>query len=259
MASMTGFARKYAFAAASTLYLFSVGVASARNRGLIAQISRHFGFVEEEERIPSVPLEEVLPDAPAVRILEPGGVDGNVSLYELLAIIYLVRRTDPRRLLEIGTFDGRTTLNLAANSSPEARVFTLDLPRASMESAALGVSSGDRTFISKDESGGRFRGRAEGRKITQLLGDSARFDFTPYFGTIDLVFVDGAHSYEYVLNDSHLAARLLRGGEGTIVWHDYGTWPGVTRALNELFASQRGPFSAMRRIAGSSLVYLATR
>ena len=32
-----------------------------------------------------------------------------------------------RQIVEIGTFDGRTTLNFASNSAPHLAVFTLDL------------------------------------------------------------------------------------------------------------------------------------
>jgi hypothetical protein len=47
----------------------------------------------------------------------------------------------------------------------------------------------------------------------------------------DLVFIDGNHDYEWVKHDTDLALRL---GAKIIVWHDYGTEPGVTRAVDEL-------------------------
>jgi predicted O-methyltransferase YrrM len=36
---------------------------------------------------------------------------------------------------------------------------------------------------------------------------------------MDLVFVDGAHSYEYVKNDTEKGWEMLRPG-GIIAWHD---------------------------------------
>jgi hypothetical protein len=30
-------------------------------------------------------------------------------------------------------------------------------------------------------------------KVVQLRGDSAAFDFSPFVGTVDFVFIDGAH------------------------------------------------------------------
>ena len=36
---------------------------------------------------------------------------------------------------------------------------------------------------------------------------------------MDFVFVDGAHNYDYVKNDSEKGWRMLRRG-GIIAWHD---------------------------------------
>ena len=36
---------------------------------------------------------------------------------------------------------------------------------------------------------------------------------------MDLIFVDGAHSYEYVKNDTVKGLEMLRPG-GIIAWHD---------------------------------------
>jgi hypothetical protein len=96
-------------------------------------------------------------------------------------------------------------------------------------------------------------------KICQLYGDSATFDFTPFFG-MDFIFIDGSHSYEYVLNDSRKAIQLLREGKGVILWHDYATewWEGVTKALNDLYLND-SEFKDLKWIAGTSLVYLFKR
>src|SRR5205085_924359 len=104
-------------------------------------------------------------------------VDGNVSAQELEIISKLVKLTDPGVLFEIGTFDGRTTLNLAAHSRDNARVYTLDLPRADLDAAQLPLDVHDRKYVDKAKSGTRFHGTDVERKITQLCGDSATFDY----------------------------------------------------------------------------------
>ena len=38
---------------------------------------------------------------------------------------------------------------------------------------------------------------------------------------------------------------------GTIIWHDYGVWEGVTKALDEIEATQH---LGLRHIRGTSLV-----
>ncbi|MGI9179346.1 MAG: class I SAM-dependent methyltransferase [Longimicrobiaceae bacterium] len=247
--------RKYGFAAGASLYLFSLGFLRERNRTLINSICQHFGYTDREVALPSVELHDLVPDCGAIRICAPEVVEGNVTLLELVAINKLVSHLSPRRLFEIGTFDGRTTLNLAVNSPEGAEVFTLDLPRTDLAATALPVEPSERIYIEKDESGARYRGSGYESKITQLYGDSALFDFSPFRGSIDFVFIDGSHAYEYVLTDSRNALRMLSGTGGIILWHDYGGWDGVTRALNELYHGQ-SEFGGLRRLAGTSLALL---
>src|SRR5262249_13779523 len=155
-------------------------------------------------------------------------------------------------VVEIGTFDGRTTLNLAVNAA-DADVFTLDLPPD--ERAAFALAPGERQYVDKPQPGARFRAagprwQAAARRITQLLGASATYDWSPYRGRAGLVFVDGSHAYDYVRKDSETAMGLVAAG-GTVLWHDYGRWEGVSRALDELEAQRR---LGLCHIAGTSLV-----
>ena len=210
--------------------------------------------------LPEVPWTELIPSKLAVAVRErDSAVDGNVSAHELEIIAKLVKLTDPGVLFEIGTFDGRTTLNLAAHSREGARVHTLDLPRAGMDAAGLPLAVHDRKYVDKAESGVRFHGTDLEHKIIQLYGDSATFDYKPYAGKVDFVFVDGSHAYHYVLNDSWAALRMVRG-RGLIVWHDYVStghrcWPGLVRALEELHAKEPA-FRDLKHIAGTALAVL---
>jgi predicted O-methyltransferase YrrM len=186
-------------------------------------------------------------------------VDGYVSAHELVIISSLVKMTNPKVLFEIGTFDGRTTLNLAAQSRKDAHVYTLDLPRAGIDAAGLPLAVHDRKYVDKPLSGIRFHGTDVEHKITQFYGDSAAFDYRPYVGKVDFVFVDGSHSYHYVLNDSWAALRMIRDG-GLIVWHDYvptghRCWPGLVRALEELHANEPA-FRNLKHIAGTAIAVL---
>jgi len=193
-----------------------------------------------------------------LRVIEPSFANGNVTIYELMAIILLVQARQPKSLFEIGTFDGRTTLNLAANSPQEAHVHTLDLPNTGLEQTRFRLEEIEKKYIDKPVSGSRLLGRPEASKVTQLYGDSATFDFSPYLNQIDFVFVDASHAYQYVLSDSRKALQLLRRGKGAILWHDYNRsdcWPGVTQALDELY-SHSPEFSQMKQIEGTSLVCL---
>src|SRR5207248_10166359 len=112
-----------------------------------------------------------------------------------------------------------TTLHLALNTAPDAAIYTLDL--ASDSNTSLPVSATDRRVMEQRSNSCLFSLRPEARKIHRLYGDSAKFDFSPYAGTIDLFFIDGSHSYEYVKSDTLNALKCCRKG-GAIVWHDYG-------------------------------------
>ena len=202
--------------------------------------------------LPQVAWGDVLGRRP-IRLVEAGKADGNVNLAELAILAQAAAAVAPgSSVVEIGTFDGRTTLNLAINAA-DASVFTLDLPPD--ERALYALAPGERKYVDKPQPGARFRAcgpawQVAARRITQLLGDSATFDWTPHEGRASLVFVDGSHAYDYVRKDSVTAMRLVAKG-GLVLWHDYGRWEGVSRALDELEA-ERG--LGLRQIAGTSLV-----
>jgi hypothetical protein len=67
------------------------------------------------------------------------------------------------------------------------------------------------------------------KNVTHLEGNSLDFDFSPYAGKFDLVFVDGDHHYESVKKDTENAFRLLKDDSAMIVWHDYGHDPSDIR------------------------------
>lgn len=214
-------------------------------------------FFEEKKPLPIIPkigVLEILPYEVNVLLADPEAKDGNVNLAELVIISQLIKQSKPEKLFEIGTFDGRTTLNMAKNSQESAKIFTLDLGENEIEKLSK-TPHGDRKFIGKAKPGWRFENKPEAHKITQLFGDSAKFDFSKYANSINFLFIDGAHQYEYVLKDSDTALKIIAPG-AIILWHDYNTsWPGVTQALNELY--QNNPkFSNLRHIAGTSLVIL---
>ena len=235
------------------LYLFRQGTAiQAGVRYLQHKLAK-----QQPGLINQVEISSIVPDSVRETILESpnANLDGNVSPDELRVICRLVKHFQPATILEIGTFDGRTTSNMAANSSEETRIFTLDLPPQELNQTALRLRTSDAVFILKDQSGREFFHRQrEGTMITQLYGDSADFDYSPYRNNIDLVFVDGSHSYEYVINDTEVALSLLRNGKGIILWHDYGRRE-VVRALNELYLAH-SQLTSLAHIAGTSLGYV---
>jgi predicted O-methyltransferase YrrM len=136
----------------------------------------------------------------------------------------LTKLLRPSVIFEFGTFTGSTT-KLLADSAPDAVVHTIDLP--------------DNEFTwdpwIAQRVGETFRSDAKyAKQIVQHRANTRRFEFTPFHGQCQLVFIDASHQYEDVLLDSEVALKLL-SPTGLLVWDDYqaGT-PGVVRALNEL-------------------------
>ena len=118
------------------------------------------------------------------------------------------------------------------------------------------IEESERRYVDKPAPGARLRNcggpwRPYADRVVQLRGDSATFDWSPHHGRAGLVFVDGSHAYDYARKDSETAMRLVKPG-GIVLWHDYGVWPGVTQALEELEAARR---LGLVNIRGSSLVF----
>lgn len=258
------FIRRYVQCFLGAVYFFLGGVLKKKHRPLLYSLSLHFGFEKDEKdpnakpdpTVPETEEKDWIADDMAVDLTRLVSVGGNITAEEMMVISALVKSRKAATCFEIGTFDGRTTENISRNQPAGGRCYTLDLPPPATEAemdTGLELATGDATYIMKKQSGGRISEsvKTEGR-IVQLYGDSAQFDFSPYYGKIDLMFVDGSHSYEYVLSDSEFAYKMVRSG-GIILWHDYDSrwWPGVTKALNELQRDTR--FKDMRHVRGTAL------
>ena len=254
------FILKYFTAFLGSLWLFTFGLFFGRNRDLLTTLALRFGYGRKKGQktppiLPEIELKNLVPEALPIRLLEMDYARGNVSLEELAVINQLVKVRAPQKIFEMGTFDGRTTLNLAANCPEGSLVYSLDLPKSQVDSTGLQLEEGEKELIEKETSGDRYLGRREAEKIIQLYGDTASFDFSPYYNAVDFVFIDASHAHSYVLNDSLIALRLLRNGKGTVLWHDYAEWNGVTSALNKLYKTNPN-FRGVCRIRGTYLVAL---
>lgn len=170
---------------------------------------------------------------------------------DLVSMCMICQVLRPKVIFEIGTFRGAGALHWAGNA-PNAEVYTLDLP--SQASPSLSVTGVDRAHIRGHAEAKKmeFTERPEEKRIHCLYGDSASFDFSPFVGKVDLFFIDGAHSYEYVQNDTLHAFSCCKPGS-VIAWHDYGRvgFNGVSKWLHELSRAGREIY----RIPGGSLAY----
>lgn len=189
----------------------------------------------ESNLVPTVSFFEVFPEASEETVLVEN-LDmkfGNVSIQEEYFIAAMVKILQPKKIFEFGTFDGRTTLQMALNS-PHAKIYTLDLPMDNIESILNVLPEPDEKCVLRRPQVKCFHNHSTSDMIIELIGDSRTFDFSPFIGRIDFVFVDGAHSMSFVKSDTENALKML-SQNGIIVWHDYTReCPGVYNVLNEL-------------------------
>jgi predicted O-methyltransferase YrrM len=152
---------------------------------------------------------------------------GTQTIDGLFFLSSLGQFLEVRSVFEIGTYIGLTAWTLARNL-PDAIITTLEIPsaatpRLALEKDDLHRASGDRLV---------YKSAPEAARIEQHWGDSAEFDFSPWYGRVDLVYVDGAHSEAYVKSDTDNALKML-SQDGALVWDDY--WrlsPGVVGVLH---------------------------
>jgi predicted O-methyltransferase YrrM len=184
-----------------------------------------------------VPLDKVVEGCPDLCVdlscwnqdLRAGG------LIDTFTFAALVKARAPKSYFEIGTGFGRSATLAALNTPPDADVRTMCID-----------------YLDNPRIGWIFREHALAGKIHATRGDSRSFSFDPWWGKIDFVFIDGAHDFEAVSNDTKVAFRLVAPG-GWIVWHDLSIdCPGVARALqasgraNEIVAISGSVYACFR-------------
>ena len=258
IARTVGLIRPYLLGLGYSIVLFTVGWLTWKGRAAIVQLCGRLGYRHdrrEAESLGELSADSLIGDRTEVTLCSLDSVDGNVSDRELIVLSGIVRASHANSIFEFGTFDGRTTRNLVANAPPDARVWTIDLPQTSITDLTVPIHSHEQKYVEKQQSGTRYRGTPEEGRIIQLYGDSGTYDFSRLYWTFDFVFVDASHAYRYVINDSLLALKLLRPEGGTIAWHDYGRWDGVTRALNDL-KSRHPDFLDAVKVQGTTLAVL---
>lgn len=212
-------------------------------RTLPQAIHNEYMRLARDDRWSTREVEEVFPELRAgsrvsLQYLPGRGLSTDVR--ELANLGLATKALEPRSIFEIGTYRGRSALNFALNSPPDCEVYTLDLPSEGGGDVTAGMHSADRRLARSADPGADYRAFPISEKITQLYGDSTSFDFTPYEGEIDLVYVDGAHHYEAVRSDTENALRMVRPG-GVVMWDDfghYGDYFDVTRAVLDIVKAE---------------------
>lgn len=122
----------------------------------------------------------------------------------------LVRQMKARKVIEIGRYKGGATLVIATAMDGEGQFWSIDLGE---KEARLHASQLTRSF---DDQIADLCHRL-GLKVELLVGDSKTIRVET--GEVDLVFIDGDHSYEGVKSDFERFGRRVRLG-GAVLFDD---------------------------------------
>ncbi len=194
----------------------------------------NYCWVNRRPNIPTRTAASLIPGLNHMVIpLEISFRDWNLTPLELFYLCGIARATAPRRIFEFGTFDGCTTLHLA-RACPDAEIHTLDLPNPE----------------SHFQVGSRFLNTPESTRIRQIRADSRQHDFSPFHGRMELVFIDAGHDYDCVIADTRNALRMV-GPDATVLWHDYLSFGGVKKAVDEIAAEH-----PVHHLAGTEIAIL---
>jgi predicted O-methyltransferase YrrM len=141
---------------------------------------------------------------------------------EILEFLNVVERVKPKAILEIGTARGGTLFLFCRIASKNATIISIDLPGGKFG----GGYSEKRKFL--------YRQFAQLRqKIHLLMMDSHQGETLEQVKTIldgeklDLLFIDGDHTYEGVKRDFEMYGSLVRQ-DGIIAFHDIVSGPSAS-------------------------------
>jgi len=237
--------------AASLAYLLR-----GRPRGFAQAAVRAFRGARDEpvaspHDIPTVSLGEILAGRrPRIALPVADYQDGMLPTNEMVALLAILVAEHPSEVLEIGTFMGFTTRQMA-EALESATIHTVDLPESySQDASSKGLPKDDWHLIERRVVGREFKGSPVAARIRQHFADTATWDFSEA-GRPTFFFIDGSHTYEHAKHDSEQCYAVC-DGDGVFLWHDCDrTHPGVMRALSEWRRLGRD----VRRISGTTLAY----
>ncbi len=191
----------------------------------------------ENLRVPQRTIAEIFPEVdftycPA--LVFPMSRDLGLSTEELAVLCRVVSHRRAERVIEFGTAEGRTAVNLALHLPEGGKIITLDLA----------------PIPGQNDVGYFYWNQPAKAKITQVYCSVTDWDSRPFQGSADVVFADACDLMPGLGAELFQAITVVRPG-GVIFRHDYGSTAGATHFWN--WVSDRLP---VFHIAGTTLVCL---
>jgi hypothetical protein len=226
--------------------LFRKGVGPAANYVIMThRLYKGYGLPGHWSDLPwrsdmlvqKVPVQELFPEidfSHSPELIHPFPRGLSTSPHELMMLAHVVSFLKPKRVVEFGTAEGRTTLNIALHLPPDGEVVTLDFP----------------PIPGQNEVGFFYWDQPVKSKIKQIFSGVDTWDSTPYRATAQIVFCDACDQPEGLAAETAQAFAVVQPG-GVIFRHDYGTAEGPTLFWNDL--SKELP---VRHLEGTALLCL---
>jgi predicted O-methyltransferase YrrM len=133
----------------------------------------------------------------------------SMNIRQAAYLFGLVRRMDPRKVIEIGRYKGGTTVLIAAAMRARGRFWSIDIAGLDPHLQPNTVRPVETQIADLCQ---RF-----GLTVDLIVGDSRTVDIDT--GEVDLVFIDGDHSYEGAKSDFDRFGRRVRIG-GSVLFDD---------------------------------------
>ena len=164
---------------------------------------------------------------------------GMTSDYEAWIIASLSKISG--NIFEFGTCSGKTTYLMALNSNYNSKITSITLDPSKITAISHDKNDNKTSLRNiKNETiynNFLFTNTKEEKKIEVIFKNSLDLDEKKFTKSMDLIFIDGGHTYSVVKNDTEKAFNMLNS-KGIILWHDYV--PGkkssrdVVRYINEI-------------------------
>jgi predicted O-methyltransferase YrrM len=136
------------------------------------------------------------------------------KIHELTGFIAMLRREPPTTIVEIGTAQGGTLYALCQLASDDAFIVSIDLPGGEFGGGYSEAAAGRfASFVGKSQSLRCIRRDSHDEETVEMLRGALGGR------TVDLLFIDGDHTYEGVKRDFELYSPLVGEG-GLIAFHD---------------------------------------
>ena len=147
---------------------------------------------------------------------------GMTSDYEAWILSTLSKLS--KEIFEFGTCSGKTTYLMALNSTSDTNITTITLEPENTSNFKVDRTDNKislRNILHESiYKNFLFSNKNFEKKIKVIFQDSRLFEEKEFLNKVDLIFIDGGHTYSLVKNDSEKSLNMIKKN-GIIIWHDY--------------------------------------